>query len=105
MAELCRPIGATTTCCSVCYAPTTAYVAADYGHALAEQRSQPTAQQAAQKFADQFRHDYSDGGPRWQVSTFQEAAATARQRFKFLMVYLHSPSHQVASQDISCLTA
>ena len=60
---------------------------------------EPTAQQAAERFVHSFQQCYGQGGPRWEVSSFEAAAGLAQRRFKFLLAYLHAPSHQVQPFD------
>ena len=42
-----------------------------------------------------FQHSFGQGGPRWEATSFEQAAGLAQRRFKFLLAYLHSPNHQV----------
>ena len=73
---------------------------AEYGLALAERQAEPTPQQAAERFVHAFQQSYGQGGPQWEVSSFEQAAGVAQRRFKFLLAYLHSPSHQVCPRQL-----
>ena len=53
-------------------------------------------QSAASAFVHRFSTQYGSEGPNWQETSWAEATRRAHAQFKFLLVYLHSPSHQVS---------
>ena len=55
----------------------------------------PDPQTAASSFVRGFAQKYGDRRPRWLECGWAEGCRTAHGQFKFLFVYLHSPSHQV----------
>lgn len=69
---------------------------------LTASRSGASAQEAAAQFAEDFVHQYGELHPTWEATSWQTAAARAHQRFCFLFVYLHSPSHPVSLRGPAC---
>ena len=51
--------------------------------------------QSAASFKQQLQQRYGDNCPEFRETSWQDAAAEAHQQYKFLLVYLHSPDHEV----------
>ncbi|KAK9787625.1 hypothetical protein WJX73_003134 [Symbiochloris irregularis] len=60
---------------------------------LADSNRDLSPHEAAQIFARGFAQAYGNVHPTWECSSWHAAASRAHQRFMFLFVYLHSPSH------------
>lgn len=47
------------------------------------------------QFREEFDTLYGELGPEWQGFSWEDSSRQAHTQFKFLLVYLHSPNHQV----------